>query len=329
MRHPVRRPTTRPAPRLAWAAGALLGGLALGAPALAQDVTPPGFHLPALRNVTPLTPAKQLFGRQSVPAALPQQAIGFYSKGCLAGATELPPTGATWQVMRPSRNRNYGTGELVRVIERISAKVAHTTGWPGILIGDMTQPRGGPMINGHASHQIGLDADIWLKPMPDHVLTRSERESTMSTMVVSADRTDVDPDKWTPDHIAVLRAAAEQPEVTRIFVNPAIKKALCRETTGDRAWLTKIRPMWGHDYHFHMRIACPAGMALCKPQAPPPPGEGCAPADLAFWFRPGVLHPQPPKPGKVPAKPPRQMTLADMPAPCRAVLAAPAVAQSQ
>jgi murein endopeptidase len=30
----------------------------------------------------------------------------------------------------------------------------------GLLIGDMSQPRDGPMLYGHSSHQIGLDVDI-------------------------------------------------------------------------------------------------------------------------------------------------------------------------
>ena len=32
------------------------------------------------------------------------------------------------------------------------------------------------MITGHESHQIGLDADIWLTPMPNRLLTCKERE---------------------------------------------------------------------------------------------------------------------------------------------------------
>lgn len=78
------------------------------------------------------------------------------------------------------------------------------------------------------SHQVGLDADIWLAPMPDRKLTREEREEMLSTVVVAEDGKDVDPNVWTPAHAAVIKAAAKDPQVSRIFVNPAIKKALCR-----------------------------------------------------------------------------------------------------
>ncbi len=105
-------------------------------------------------------------------------------------------------------------------------------GWPGLLIGDISQPRGGPMFTGHASHQVGLDADMWLTPMPNHELSRAEREEMSATMVVAESRLDVDPNIWTPGHMAVIKAAAEEPRVERIFVNAAIKKALCREANG-------------------------------------------------------------------------------------------------
>src|SRR5579863_670685 len=144
------------------------------------DPTPPGtLHpqpLPPLANPNaPSTPAKELFGRAVKPSPGPALPIGSYADGCLAGAVALPITGPAWQVMRLSRDRNWGTPRLVRFIERFGA-AAKKVGWNGLLIGDMAQPRGGPMISGHASHQIGLDADIWLTPMPDHVLTREERE---------------------------------------------------------------------------------------------------------------------------------------------------------
>jgi len=38
---------------------------------------------------------------------MPTRVIGFYSKGCIAGAEQMPVNGETWQVMRLSRNRNW------------------------------------------------------------------------------------------------------------------------------------------------------------------------------------------------------------------------------
>jgi len=110
-------------------------------------------------------PAKLLFSAVARPAPLAARSIGFYSQGCLAGAVALPITGRSWQVMRLSRNRNWGHPRLVAYLERL-AKDARSFGWSGLLVGDLSQPRGGPMPTGHTSHQIGLDADIWLTPMP-------------------------------------------------------------------------------------------------------------------------------------------------------------------
>jgi penicillin-insensitive murein endopeptidase len=189
------------------------------------------------------------------------------------------------------------------------------------LVGDMSQPRGGPMFTGHASHQVGLDADIWLTPMPNRTLSRNEREDMSAVMMVRGDRLDIDPKVFTPGHLAVIRAAALEPAVQRIFVNAAIKKALCREAKGDRNWLSKVRPMYGHDYHFHIRIKCPPGSGSdCESQTDPAEGEGCGAGDLAYWFKDSTLHPKPPP---VPPTPKPPMTMAALPPACKAVLAAP------
>src|SRR5579859_3462649 len=133
--------------------------------------------LPPLANPKdPKLGAKELFGRKVLPAAMPTRVIGFYSHGCIAGAKPLPINGPTWQVMRLSRNRYWAHPDMVALVERLSAKVHKDAGWPGLLVGDMSQPRGGPMFTGHASHQVGLDADIWLTPMPNRQLSRNERE---------------------------------------------------------------------------------------------------------------------------------------------------------
>src|SRR3954465_14382940 len=145
----------------------------------------------------PKNPAKELFARRVKPADLAARSIGFYTHGCLAGGVALPINGKTWQVMRLSRNRNWGHPELIAFLERLANKAPKISDWPGILVGDMSQPRGGPTLPGHASPQVGLDADIWLAPMPQTPLSREEREEMSATMVVAPDRKDVDPKVWT------------------------------------------------------------------------------------------------------------------------------------
>ena len=245
--------------------------------------------------------------------------IGSYADGCLAGAVALPITGPAWQVMRLSRDRNWGTPRLIQFIERFGAN-AKKVGWNGLLIGDMSQPRGGPMITGHASHQIGLDADIWFTPMPDHVLSREEREMDGAVDMVAPDRLGVDPKVWTHDaHRPDQAPRRKIPTITRIFVNAAIKKAMCSEAGADRGWLAKVRPWWGHAEHFHVRLACPPDDRECKDQPPVPEGDGCGHA-LDCWFKESTLHPAPPK---VPAKPRPALTLAGLPTACKQIVMAP------
>jgi penicillin-insensitive murein endopeptidase len=292
-----------------------LAGLLLVSPTLAQGVTPAGFKLAPLPRVTASTPAKELFGRVVGPAELQTRSIGFYAKGCLAGAVALPVNGESWQVMRLSRNRNWGNEAMIRFLERFAATVPKVSSWSGILVGDVSQPRGGPMLTGHTSHQIGLDADIWLTPMPRRTLSTQERETMPAVTMVRSDRLDVN-GQWTADHMAVIKAAAQSDEVERIFVNAAIKKAICRDATGNRSWLSKVRPMYGHDYHFHVRLAC-TGPA-CTAQAPVPAGDGCG-KELSVWFSDAVLHPRPPT---KPVKPKPPLVMADLPPACRQVLVA-------
>lgn len=288
----------------------------LALPAFGQDVTPAGYKLEPLTKITPQTPAKQLFGRAVSPAPLEARAIGFYSKGCLAGSVALPVNGETWQVMRLSRNRMWGHPDLIAFLERFSRKVPQVSSWPGILVGDISQPRGGPMLTGHASHQIGLDADIWLTPMPTRRFSNEEREQLSATNVVASDWNDIDPSVWTANHLAVIKAAAQDRSIERVLVNPAIKKAICREATGDRSWLRKVRPTPGHNYHFHVRMQCPKGSEGCRSQDPPPNDEGCG-ADLAWWFSEEARRPP-----KIKPKPKPPLIMADLPAACGEVLVA-------
>lgn len=268
--------------------------------------------------------ARALFGQKTTPASMQARAIGSYARGCLAGAVAMPVDGPSWQVMRQARNRNWGHPVLIDYLERLSRDVPRITGWPGLLIGDISQARGGPMLTGHASHQIGLDADLWLTPMPRAKLDRDERENMPAVNMARSDWRDVDPKNWTPAHGKLIRAAASDPRVERVFVNPALKVALCRESGADRAWLGKVRPIWGHNYHFHIRMSCPAGMESCSGQEPPNFGDGCG-EELSGWIerqRKAIFAPKPPPRAGPPPKPKPPMSLDALPAECRQVLVA-------
>jgi penicillin-insensitive murein endopeptidase len=284
-------------------AAALAAGLAAAlAAALAAGLAAPAHAAP---------PASDLFGAVHGPSDQAPASVGGYAAGCLAGAVPLAADGPGWQAMRPSRDRAWGRPEATAFVARL-AEAGRAAGWSGLLVGDIGLARGGPMRSGHRSHQIGLDIDIWLTPAPPRPLSAAERESMSAASMVAPDRRAVTR-AWSPAHAGLLRTAAQDPAVARIFVNAAIKAELCR--AGPEGWMRKLRPWWGHDSHFHVRLACPDGDAGCVDQAPPPPGPGCD-AALEWWFSDEALNPKP-EPG-APAR--RALTLADLPPSCRGVL---------
>lgn len=270
--------------------------------------------------------ANQLFGAKEMPSLQAPAAIGSYAKGCAAGLVRLPETGPTWQAMRLSRNRNWGHPEAIAYIQDLSQQAVQL-GWRGLYIGDISQPRGGPMTSGHASHQIGLDIDIWMLPPARLNLTRDERENISSVSVRTEDQRGIT-SHWTRTHHEVMKRAALDPRVDRIFVAAAVKIEMCRTaTSADTAWLQKIRPAVGHNYHFHVRLKCPRDSRNCVTQSPTVAelskgGNGCD--ETLNWWVTDFLNPpkrqqtEPPRPRE---RHPREYTMADLPKECQAVLA--------
>lgn len=287
--------------------------------AVATDAKP----APAKAKAEPV-PAKKLFGAVKTAAPLKPRAIGSYAKGCLAGGTSLAIDGPAWQAMRLSRNRNWGHPRLVALLERFATEMKTKDNWPGLLIGDLAQPRGGPMLTGHKSHQIGLDADIWFKPMPATAMTVEEREKVEPLLVAEERGSEVIAANWNPGFTGLIKRAASYPEVERILLHPAIKKKLCETAGTDRAWLHKVRPYWLHNYHFHVRIGCPGGSPSCEAQKPTGSDDGCG-KEVEDWLklvsRPPKAEPKPAPPPK-PAAPKRELTIEQLPPDCRVILAA-------
>ncbi|NPD14567.1 penicillin-insensitive murein endopeptidase [Xinfangfangia sp. D13-10-4-6] len=277
--------------------------------------------------------AKDLFGAYKAPSQQQAMPIGAYSKGCAAGLLKMPENGPHWQSMRLSRNRNWGHPVMVEFLMDLSYS-ASQIGWgKGLYIGDISQPRGGPMVTGHASHQIGLDADIWWLAPKRLDLTVAERESLSSIPMRSANQKSVTA-AWGPAAQNLLKVAASDPRVDRIFVAAAIKLEICKTARkSDTPWLQKLRPVAGHDTHFHVRLKCPAGASACETQTPTVAelskgGNGCD--ETLNWWVTDYLNPPKKQPGKKDPneedppkkKHPRQFTMADLPGQCQGVLSA-------
>ena len=260
--------------------------------------------------------AKQLFGKHKNSSRQAAEPFGGYAKGCMAGGVQLAETGPTWQAMRLSRNRNWGHPETIDFIQKLSRVAARQPGWSGLYVGDISQPRGGPMLTGHRSHQIGMDIDIWMRPADRLNLSRSEREGISSISMRRAKGAYTN-DKWTRAHHEIIKAAAQDSRTARIFVFPGAKVRMCNDEKGDRSWLRKVRPWWGHHYHFHVRLKCPDNARGCVNQSPPPAGDGCA--DAQQWVK-NILNPPPPDPNAPKPKPRRELTMADLPGQCVSVL---------
>jgi penicillin-insensitive murein DD-endopeptidase len=240
--------------------------------------------LAALAGVSPAgaTPPASMWAAAAYPTEGPAKVIGSHGRACLAGAVPLPPEGAGYQAVDLPRRRHFGHPLLVAFITDLGQIVA-TRQLGTMLVGDMAQARGGPMSSGHVSHQGGLDVDIWFRldvpPLP-----REKRDEIPQPSVVDPATGRPDPDRWGVHHAELIRAAALDPRVSRVFVGAALKRDVCERTWTDRRWLHKVRPWPGHDDHLHVRLWCPPGSHTCVDQPPLPDGEACDAADLAPAF---------------------------------------------
>lgn len=256
-----------------------------------------------------LPAAAQSYGhwaRAAGPSAHQAESIGKYNAGCLAGGVALPTVGPGFQLTEVSRNRRFAHPDLAAYLVELGLSVEQAgLGW--LTIEDVAQPRGGPMPSGHRSHQIGLDADIWYR-----VDAPPDPADVEQWYMVPRGRSRVDPALFTEREAEVVRLAASDPRVARIFVAPGIKLALCERDWPDRSWLRVVRPWFGHAAHFHVRLHCPLDSPACEPQEPPPEGDGCG-EELSSWFEPPTTPPAPAKPY---VQPP-------LPEACAAVIGAP------
>ncbi|NDD92139.1 penicillin-insensitive murein endopeptidase [bacterium] len=219
------------------------------------------------------------------PAQGQAESIGTPSAGCLRGAAALKDQGEGYKLVRPSRGRYFGHPRLIEAVEQAAETLAKQKK-PPLLIADLGLPRGGPTLSAHSSHQTGLDVDIWYlryKPWKNRKNVRkAEREKLQATPMVDPKNLKALP-AFGKEERAVLQLFAENPEVDRILVHFAIKKALC-QTVPQEPWIRKIRPWFGHDHHFHVRMKCSATDRLCRTATDPLPEGNSCDQSLDWWW---------------------------------------------
>lgn len=223
------------------------------------------------------------------PTLGPSEIHGRANSGCLSGAIELPLSGDGFEIMKPSRRRNFAHSFSVGFIEELGG-FAQEKGFGSVLVGNIAAPRGGPTLE-HASHQTGLDLDIRYNFLPQEkagkltIMERDAYEAAILTTRKSPLGKFVQPANW-ETVVEMLKFVAESPAVSRVLVHPSIKKQLCRQIPPEqRGWLRRILPECGHHDHFHTRLFCPPDSVVaggCVPQAELTEGDGCD--RLAKWF---------------------------------------------
>lgn len=254
------------------------------------------------------------------PSSQVSASIGSYTNGCLSGAAQMPLRGEGFQLVRTGRDRHYAHPATVEFLKDLSRSVARND-LGRLQIGDMSMARGGPFSSGHRSHQMGLDVDIWYSQdwrAAERPLSAWERDHISAIPLADERDHRLIAKNWDDRVPRILRLAAEDGRVERIFVHPTIKRKLCDISGPDNEWLRKVRPWWGHNYHFHVRLACSKGDDYCEPQRPVR-NEPCG-ADLDWWFSEefyALLTDTAPK-KEVPKREPEPM-----PQQCEQVLSAP------
>lgn len=212
-------------------------------------------------------------------------AIGHPHQGCLLGGIPMKKTGNGFQLIRSSRQRYYGHPDTIRYLQQLGEDIS-TLGLGVLWIGDLSTFNGGKIPKDHASHQTGLDADIWLR-LGDHYMEESSSQKPTVISMLNKSRK-VDLSVFGAKQAFLIYLAASDIRVAKIFVNPAIKKELCKLPWPSRDWLYKIRPWDGHDAHFHVRLHCSIEDTLCVESQITDFTDGCnGIRDELASFRPG------------------------------------------
>lgn len=212
------------------------------------------------------------------------ESFGKYTDGHIFKSVPLKRNAPGIQTMRPAMAKFYGHTELRDFIYKLGKQTINS-GNGQLMIGDLSHKDGGELI-GHASHQNGLDVDIWFYRPKDTItdLANDQRDSSKFPHFLNPATNEFYPNMWNTKLDNVLKMAASDSRVAKIFVNAGVKRRLCRIFPGEK-FLSKIRPWYRHHEHFHVRLKCPENSPSCENQ-PEIKSLDCSGDNIDWWFGP-------------------------------------------
>jgi murein endopeptidase len=215
-----------------------LPAVLLAAPGGDEPAPPPPLPVPPAATSTP-APLPPVATATPTPQP-PSRAVGLPYRGRLVHGRQLPLQGegfVTWDpILKRVGNRGWrrwGTERLLRTLRAVLGEYARRhPGAPPVLVGDLSRPHGGdfgPRFGGigHASHQNGLDADVYY-PRLDGKLRRARRPEQV--------------DRAAAQELVDLFVSTDP---TYVFVGPSLA---LRGPPG------VVQPLTNHDDHLHVRL---------------------------------------------------------------------------
>lgn len=198
----------------------------------------------------------------------------------LQHASSLSPATAGLQVLSAALGRNYGTYELVTLLEQVGARFHGHYPAARLRVGDLSLKAGGTIRDHqgrrvHSSHRNGLDVDLrYLRQDCHGTGSMSDRDCPLAM------EANLQVMRW----LVEGGPLEEQGLVDVIFVSDGFGDRLCRWMARQPGAvptyanvLDALQVMGGHHAHYHVRLRCPEHSRSC-PQPRRVPRGVCAEA---------------------------------------------------
>lgn len=175
--------------------------------------------------------------------------------------------------------RIWGAEPMIDMIQKAAMDMARK--YPGkdrLQVEDISAKEGGE-IEGHNSHENGLDVDLgYFKADGVEHDPIKKGQYYADPMVINGK---ISPNFDVERNWELMKALHRHGNVQKIFVDQVLKNEFCRyakskgELAANVEVLRSLRHVTNHQDHMHVRLRCPKGATRCKNAPEAPAGSGC------------------------------------------------------